>query len=270
MKPLQNPMTKLTLDGQLYTGFDQRIRQAIGDYVPLESKTPAELHEALKTIRQSLVLPPWHNITLYMKLEARRSVTGAGEMWINTCLDKASYTNEVQDPKTWIWLNVYAKTKEGEQFGPQLAAVYPSGGVVWSCSAEKPIKPNTWSMWAGATGTRTSVGISTKWMIRKATEFLDSGKTAADGPQSVLYTPRRRSCQENTQPAAPVKQEKQEQPKPVLKPIEVKSVIFTEDAEMLLTMCDVACQKLKEIGCEETAKRWKQRVYKLVGKESNE
>ena len=60
------------------------------------------------------------------------------------------------------------------------------------------------------------------------------------------------------------------EPKPVLKPIEVKSVIFAADAEMLLTMCDVACQKLKEIGCEETAKRWKQRVYKLVGKEYHE
>ena len=270
MKALQNPMTKLTLDGQLYAGFDQRIRQAIGDYVPLESKTPAELHEALKAIRQSLVLPPWHNITLYMKLEARRSVTGAGEMWINTCLDKTSYTNEVQDPKTWIWLNVYTKTKEGEQFGPHLAAVDPSGAVVWSCSAEKQIKQNTWSMWAGATGKRTSVGISTKWMIRKAIEFLASGKTAADGPQSVLYTPRRRSSQEDTQQAAPVKTESTSQPKPVLKPIEVKSVIFAEDAEMFLTMFDLAKQKLLEMGCEETVIRWKKKLDKLLGKESNE
>ena len=133
-----------------------------------------------------------------------------------------------------------------------------------------------------------SVNIKTKAIISRAEALLISGKTAEDIPTTQTFEVKEKDAVTDSNSDAGTSEKakaaialaakirtdivtpKQEQPKPVLKPIEVKSVIFAADAEMLLTMCDVACQKLKEIGCEETAKRWKQRIYKLVGKEYHE
>lgn len=279
------PRQKLTA-GEIYTSFPDYIKTEIGRYTPLVEKTSDELHAVLQEIRVKFRLPPWHVITLYFKLTAARSINSDKQYWEQDRDSGSCFTDSIPRPKSWIWMFVKAKRGELES-EPRLVAVCPEINMLWSVDSERPTNGPTYAV-SFNSGMYKSVNIKTKAIISRAEALLISGKTAEDIPTTQTFEVKEKDAVTDSNSDAGTSEKakaaialaakirtdivtpKQELPKPVLKPIEVKSVIFAEDAEMFLTMFDLAKQKLLEMGCEETVIRWKKKLDKLLGKESNE
>lgn len=285
-----------TLD-EVFQQIPEEVRQYIITSCDIGDKDSGELHKILMSVRARFALPPWSPITLYFKLLARPVRHGRmfshNNAWVNSGLDLV--VQDIPSSKQSAWVRLRVTMERGDKKEPPfVVAVHPYKKLMWSYNTELPI--NSRKIGTGNSSVKGS-GVAAKWLYNQAAQYVKAGykngamvdvtytintsrAEASKRTNAALYEKRMNKIaselagmavneppiSESTAKAEP----KPAQPKPALKPIEVKSVIFAEDAEMLLTMCDVACQKLKEIGCEETAKRWKQRVYKLVGKESNE
>lgn len=285
-----------TLD-EVFQQIPAEVQQHITSSCDIGGKDSGELHKLLMNVRARFALPPWSPITMYFKLLARPVRHGRmfshDNAWVNSGLDAVVQNIPSSKQAAWVRLRVTMERGDKKET-PFVVAVHPSKKLIWSYNTELPI--NSRKIGTGNSSVKGS-GVAAKWLYDQAAQYVKAGykngamvditytintsrAEASKRTNAALYEKRmnkiaselagmeinERPINEPIAKAEP----KPVQPKPALKPIEVKSVIFAEDAEMLLTMYDVACQKLKEIGCEDTAKRWKQRIYKLVGKEYNE
>lgn len=276
-----------TLD-EVFQQIPEEVRQYITTSCDIGGKNAGELHKILMNVRARFALPPWSPITLYFKLLAQPVRHGRtfsrDNAWVNSGLE--SVVQDIPSSKQSAWVRLRVTMERGDKKEPSfVVAVHPAKSLMWSYNTELPI--NSRKIGVGNSSVKGS-GVAAKWLYNQAATYVKAGyKNGAMVDITYTINTSRAESSKRTNAALYEKQmnkiaselsglelnEKpisEPEPKPVLKPIEVKSVIFAADAEMLLTMCDVACQKLREIGCEETAKRWKQRVYKLVGKEYHE
>ena len=291
VRPSEQDAQQLTPAGQIYAKLPDAIKQEIGKYTPLVEKSSEGLHTILQNLRRQFNIPPWHEITLYFKLTAAKSVNSTNDTWERFELDRKTYTDIIPDVKTWLWMFVTVKRGDDESI-KQLVAVRPDKKhpIIWNVRTDRQIKCDTFSAKQKSSANKYMC-LRASRIYNKAEELLAAGKTGADEPEDVIFVLDSETAEvtvKSNKVTEPVKQAQKlaaqirdnktpEDYKPPMFPFDYDirkeslppskhGVILTTRQETLLNlMGEISSAQLEKLGAQETAFEIKALVKQLTG-----
>ena len=249
----------------IFMAFPDDLKKAIGEYEPLEAKTIEELHDILLTIRRKFDLAPWHYFTLYMKILGSAKRYGhPTEPWNSWTTFNHKHVSKFSN-KSCQWIELHIEAGRGHQVGSIDVYVCPAKKIIWKANSEGQIS-TVLVPTIGEGGFKEYLNVPAQFVYKEAEKKL-AILGESHGPVRVHYTVNTSHEQEEREPKS-----EPEKPGLGLRTVEavIKHAIEKETrkeppVEMLRTMFEIACVKLRELGMESTIERWSKQLNQYIG-----
>lgn len=200
----------------IFQTFPDDLKQAIGEYEPLEAKTLEQLHNILIGIRRKFDLAPWHNFTRFMK------ILGSGKRTGSTFERQNSWTLERKNKlsnycnKSCQWVCMQLEVGRGSEVGSEEFYVCPSKNIFWSAATESQIQSVVVPVCSATSRKYRYVVVPKIFVLEQATKALAT-LGEAHGPVKIHYNvsvaEKHADAEEPKKVKAPAKEVQHKEPK---------------------------------------------------------
>ena len=170
----------------IFQTFPDDLKQAIGEYEPLEAKTLEQLHDMLIEIRRKFDLAPWHTFTKFMKILGSGKRNGytfeRQNLWtVEKAKQSSTYWN-----KSCQWVAIRLEVGRGSEVGSEQFYVCPSRRIIWSAATEHQVQNVSVPIGDDSSRVPRYVVVPLNFMFEHAAKHLAT-LGESHGPVDVYY-----------------------------------------------------------------------------------